>query len=90
MIYILLFALCIVFLFAILFYGDGIGKFIDAAPDPYFWPNVVVNRFRRSHEAICDHCIMRDNCGIYNTKPVVLLTQIEECNRQEFYGGKLK
>lgn len=66
----------------------GMEMFIDAAP--YFWPNVVVNRYRRSYEAICDHCIMRDNCGIYNTKPVVLLTQIEECNRRAFYGGKLK
>lgn len=81
MIYILLFALCIVFIFAILFRGDGIETFIDTAPEPYFWPNIFVNRYRRSYKALCDNCRLRDNCGIYNTRPVYLLNQIEECQK---------
>lgn len=58
---------------------DGIGMFLDA--DPYIHPNVSVNRYRDSYKALCDNCIMREKCGIYQMQPIALLTQIEECSR---------
>ena len=78
---IIIFCVVLVILLAIFTYGSGLEMFIDAGPKPYFWPNVEINRFRKLYTAPCDKCLVRDNCGIYNTKPVMLLNQIEECNK---------
>lgn len=77
-------------LLAIITWGDGLEMFIDAKPNRYFRPTISINRYRKSWSAPCDHCLVRDDCEIYQTSPVVLLPQIEECDRRVFYGGRLK